>query len=132
MKKILEAFADRIQDIAECMFEALFSTPRRRHSVGVPCGPWHQSPASGLTRPPFEIAISLFDQIGIELSQILRRPWSEMTYQTWLELPAWRYLLDLDAFGRPRIGPDLGPSLKGTVFESFFGPVVDQREAASV
>jgi hypothetical protein len=122
MKKILEAFADRIQDIAECMIEALFSTPRRRPSVAVTCGPWHQSPASGLTRTPFEIAISLFDQIGIDRSQILRLPWSEVTYQTWCRPPAWRCLLNLDAFGRPRIGPDLGPSLKGAVFESFVRP----------
>jgi hypothetical protein len=56
MDKMLKAFAYRAEEISERQFLALFNAPRRRHSLGVNCGPWATSAPSVLTHTPFEIA----------------------------------------------------------------------------
>jgi hypothetical protein len=122
MNKMLRAFAYKIEDISERSFMALLDAPRRRHSIGVTCGPWSASPPSELTCTPFEIALSLFDEIGIDLSRVLRRPSQEVLLQVLRAPRAWKCLLRLKAFSSPMIGSSLGPSLQGTVFASFFGP----------
>jgi hypothetical protein len=126
MVKLLKAFADKADMISHALFLELLGTPRRRHSMGVICGPWAQSPPSVLKHPPFPIGLSLFEQIGINVSRIFppvpAPPGSVEVPQNPRPaaprgIPAWRGLLNIPAFSSPLASG----VLRGTVFMSFFG-----------
>jgi hypothetical protein len=124
MDKMLKAFAYKADLISKAPFLQLLGCPRRRHSMGIICGPWSDSPPSELTRPPFEIAVSMFDEIGIDVSRVLVHQREAPRAQRLPRTGAWAELTKFDVFSTPwRPG-----TLKGTVFTSFFGHRHEQGE----
>jgi hypothetical protein len=126
MNKMLTAFADKAHLISKLPFLELLDTPSRRHSLGVVCGPWAESPPSVLMHTPFLIALSLFEQIGIGISRSFPDPLAASEPEDVSEAPrpaaaplppAWHELLKIPAFSSPLTCG----ALNGTVFLSFFG-----------
>jgi hypothetical protein len=124
MDKMPKAFAYKADLISKAPFLQLLGCPRRRHSMGITCGPWSESPPSELTHSPFEIAVSLFDEIDIHLSRVLGRQRETPRAQRLPRTGAWVELTKFDVFSTPwRPG-----TLRGTVFTSFFGHRHEQGE----
>jgi hypothetical protein len=71
MVTMLRAFADKTKEISSRQFLELFNMPRGRHVIGIICGPWSESPDSELMCSPYEIAVSLLEEIGLDLPPIL-------------------------------------------------------------
>jgi hypothetical protein len=117
MDKMLKAFSYKAESIAIGPFLDLLGTPRRRHSMGITCEAWSVSTPSELVHTPFEIAVSLFDELGIGLSRVLNRPSEESLRQCVREPRAWHEFKTFKAFSFPLTND----SLCGTVFMSFFG-----------
>jgi hypothetical protein len=66
--------------------------------MGIICGPGSESPDSELTCSPYEIAVSLLQEIGLDLTPILgAKPPSSP------DAPGWHCLLKLPVFSEPVI-----------------------------
>jgi hypothetical protein len=72
---------------------------------------------SELVHTPFEIAVSLFDQLGIDLSRVLKRPGNESMLQCLPGPRAWEEFKRFKSFSSLLTNG----ALTGTVFMSFFG-----------
>jgi hypothetical protein len=67
MEKMLKAFSFKLEKIPRCPFPDLLCAPQSRHSMGVICELWPESPDSELAFRPFDIAVSLLEASGIDL-----------------------------------------------------------------
>jgi hypothetical protein len=115
MKKMLGAFADRAESLCLKAFLELFGTPRRRHSIGIICGPWLASAPSVIRPPAYQIALSMLELIGLDLTPL--RVVVNLDPQN--PYPGWWHLKALPAF----CNPVAGDALKGTIFMSFFSKI---------
>jgi hypothetical protein len=124
MEKMLAAFSFQAESISRGPFLELLGSPHRRHSIGITCDPWSTSPPSEFHCEPFDIAVSLFEHIGIDLTRILQpRPGEPL--ERGVPYRAWWDLKRLKAFTNP-----LNTGVfRGTVFMSLFGHVHDEYTA---
>jgi hypothetical protein len=80
---LLSAFSFNLEKISRRPFLNLLCAPQGRHSLGVICEPWSESPDSELACRRFDIAVSLLEATGIDLTRVLgtgtinRRPVGE-------------------------------------------------------
>jgi hypothetical protein len=70
IKKMLKTFSFNLEKISRRPFLDLLCTPQDRHSMGVICEPWSESPDSELACRPFDIAVSLLGAIGVDLTRV--------------------------------------------------------------
>jgi hypothetical protein len=96
MVTILRAFADKAGEISSRQFLELLNTPSGRHAMGIISGPWSESPDSELMCSPYEIAVSLLEEIGLDLTPILGAKPSSSP-----DAPAWHCILKLPVFSEP-------------------------------
>jgi hypothetical protein len=111
MVRMLRAFADKAEEISSRQCLELLNMPRGRHAMGIICGPGSESPDSELICSPYEIAVQLLEEVGLDLTPILgAEPPSSP------DAPAWHCLLKLPVFS----GPVSSRAFKGTLF-AFMG-----------
>jgi hypothetical protein len=115
MKKMLGAFADRAESFCLKAFLELFGTPRRRQSIGIICEPWLASAPSVIRTPAYQIALSMLELIGLDLTPLH----VVVNLDPQNRYPGWWDLKVVPAF----CNPVAGDALKGTIFMSFFNKI---------
>jgi hypothetical protein len=86
--------------------------PRGRHAVAIICDPWSESPDSELVCSPYDLAVSLPKEIGLDLAPILGEKPPQSSDDSISRAPVWRCLLQLPAFSTPT----QSSSVRGTLY----------------
>jgi hypothetical protein len=96
MVTMLRAFADTVEEISSRQLLEFLNIARGGHAMRILCGPWSESPDSELICSPYEIVVSLLEEIGLDLTPILgAEPPSSP------DAPAWHCLLKFPVFSEP-------------------------------
>jgi hypothetical protein len=68
MNKMLMAFSFKAEQISTRPFLEWLDMPRSRHAMAIVCDPWSDSPDSELMCSPYDLAVSLLEEIGLDLT----------------------------------------------------------------
>jgi hypothetical protein len=98
INKILMRFFSRADHISTCSFLELLNMPRGRHVMVILCDPWSESPNSELMCSPHDLAVSLLEEIGLDLLPILGEKSPPSSDDSISPTTTWRCLLQLPAF----------------------------------
>jgi hypothetical protein len=101
MNKMLMTFSSKAEQTSTRPFLELLNMPRGRHAMAIVCDPWSESPDSELTCSPCDLALSLTEEIGFDLTPILEEKPPPSSDDSISPAPAWCCLLPLPAFQAP-------------------------------
>jgi hypothetical protein len=112
INKMLMAFSSKAKQISTRSFLELLNTIRGRHGMAIVCDPWSESPDSELMSSPYDLAISLLEEIGLDLTRIPGEKPPPSSDDSISPAPAWCCLLQLPAFS----APNQSSSARGTPY----------------